>query len=172
MQLKSATDRRKPIDLPKEIGRLYDKLVYWLYQRQSTDRALPLANRLAQLLPQGKQEIGSIFAEDCWSLIHEAKGDLAKAIEHRRKEVRLIRRLHRTSEKTASADYVFRQYGYDDLRDELTVLAMLYHDCGNLDRALKALREAKRLCQQHALEFDAEDLLDEYLEEKRKLQHQ
>jgi hypothetical protein len=159
--------RRKFADAAEEMGYLYDKLIYWLYQRQDARRARPFADRLERLLAKSGPETECIFAEECRSLAHEARGDLAKAIRHRENEVRLIRRLHKLSERTTGADFIFRQYTYADLSDRLDLLAVLQHDSGNLAEALNTLEESRRLCEKHGVKFDGEDLLKEYREEKR-----
>ncbi len=162
--------KRKFADTSEEMGYLYDKLVYWLYQRQLFRRALPFADRLERLLANSGPETQSIFAEECRSLIHEAKGDLAKAIAHREKEIRLIRRLHEITQNTSGADFAFGQYNHADLSDRLDLLAVLYHDNGNLDKAIKTLQESKQLCKKHGINFDGEDILQEYLFEKAERQ--
>jgi hypothetical protein len=43
---------------------------------------------------------------------------------------------------------------------------VLYHDSGDLDKALATLRESKRICEEYGIKFDGDDLLQEYLEEK------
>ena len=65
-------------------------------------------------------------------------------------------------------DLVLRHYGYDDLSDRLDLLAVLYHDSGNMDKALSTLEDSKRLCGEHNIKFDGEDILEEYSEEKKK----
>jgi hypothetical protein len=166
MKPKSPSDRRECTDASRQIGRIYDKLVYWLYQRHDERRAQPYADRLRLWLADCGSEVGSIFVEDCWSLIHQAKGDLAKAIKHRENEIRLMRRLHELAQNTAGANFVFRQYSYADLRDELDLLAILYHDSGDLDKAISVLQKSKNLCQKHGIRFDGEDILREYLKER------
>jgi hypothetical protein len=151
-----------------QIGYLYDKLLYWLYQRADPSKACPNAERLERLLPRVDPDHEAIFGEECWSLVHEAKGNLPKAIEHRENEVRLIRRLHRVSRGAPHEEVALRDYGYDDLSDRLDLLAVLYHDSGQLDRAVSTLETSRKLCERHGLAFDGEDLLQEYLEEKRK----
>ncbi len=160
-------DRRKFADASDQMGYLYDKLLYWLYARQDARRARPFADRLEEVLVKLRPEPESIFTEECWSLVHETKGDLAKAIKHRKNEIRRIGRLHQISENAPSADYVFRQYSYADLSDRLDLLAVLYHDSGNLEKALSTLWESKQLCEKHGIKFDGDDMLQEYLEEKR-----
>src|SRR5262249_14653990 len=162
MKLKSTANRQKIADASDQMSRLYDSLVYWLYEREDARRARPFAHRLQQWLAKKGTQAGTIFAEECRSLIHEAKGDLKKAIKHREKEIRLIRRLHARARGTAQEDFVFQQYSYADLKDGLEILAMLYHDVGDLAKAVAALHESKQLCENHGIEFDSEALLQDY----------
>ena len=97
MKDKPPPERRKFADAWDEIVYLYDKLLYWLYQREDVRKARSFAERLAKLLPKADPEQESILGEECRSLIHEANGNLSKAIEHREKEIGLIRRLHEIS---------------------------------------------------------------------------
>jgi hypothetical protein len=60
--------------------------------------------------------------------------------------------------------------GYADLSDRLDLLAVLYHDNGDTDKAMRTILESKRLCEKHGVEFDGEDILQEYLKEKKKSQ--
>lgn len=165
MKVKPTKDRRKFADVWDEIGYLYDKLLYWLYQQADAKKARPFAERLELLLPKVTSEHEGIFGEECWSLLHEAKGDLPKAIERRENEIRLIQRLHEISRNTPHEEIVLKQYGYDDLSDRLDLLAVLYHEIGKLDKAISTLHESKQICQLHGVKFDGEDILQEYLEE-------
>ena len=168
MKVKPPPDRRKFAHEWDEIGYLYDKLLYWLYQRADGAKARPFAERLELLLPRAAPDHEAIFGEECWSLICETKGDLPKAIKYRENEVRLIRRLHELSRNAPHAELVLNDYGYDDLSDRLDLLATLYHDSGNLDKAMSILQESKRLCEAHGMKFDGDDILQEYLAEKAK----
>jgi len=165
MKAKPPPDRRQFANAWDEIGYLYDKLLYWLYQREDAKNARPFAERLEQLLPRAAPDHEAIFGEECWSLVHETKGNLSKAIEHRENEVRLIRRLHDISRKAPHQDIARRDYGYEDLSDRLDLLATLYHDSGNWDKAITILLESKQLCEAHGITFDAEDVIQEYLDE-------
>jgi hypothetical protein len=150
----------------EHMDRLYDRLVYWLYERQDARRARKLASRLSQVLAKLGPEAGAIFGEECQSLIHEASGELPKAIKHREEEIRLIRRLHEISRGTPGEAFAIGQYDYSDLRDRLELLAILYHDSGDLTKALSLLEAAKQLSLEHGIPFDSEDLLREYLDER------
>jgi hypothetical protein len=167
MGSKSPRTRRKFAGEWDEIDYLYHKLLHWLYEQGKPRKARPFAERLERLLAQATAGAESIRTEECRSLIGEAKGDLAKAVKHRENEIRLIRRLHELASRGPGAEYALRRYGYDDLSDRLDLLATLYHDRGNLDRAINVLRDSRQLCKAHGLPFDGQDLLDEYLEEKK-----
>ena len=149
------------------IDYLYHKLLYWLYERGAARRALRFAARLEPLLAKAAPGAEAIFPEECRSSICEVRGDLTGAIRHRENEVRLIRRLHEISRRTPSRDYVLRGYGFDDLSDRLDLLAILYHDNGDRDRAIQTLRESRRLCARHGIPFDGAELLKDYGKEKR-----
>jgi hypothetical protein len=165
MKTKPPSDRRKFADGRDEMEYLYHKLLYWLYERAELARAGRYAERLARLLTKAVVGHETIFPEECWSLICEARGDSASAIRHRRKEIQLIKSLHAISQTGPQRDAIFRLYGYDDLSERLDLLAVLYHDSGQRDRAIEALQESKRLCQQHGVRFEGEELLREYLSE-------
>jgi hypothetical protein len=167
MKAKPPLKRRRFANDWDEIGYLYDKLLYWLYERGDAGKARPYAQRLERLLRKADPAHEAIFGEECWSLVYETKGDFPKAIERRENEIRLIRRLHEIAHNTPHQDLVLKDYGYDDLSDRLDLLATLHHDSGSLNKAITILKESKRLCDAHGIKFDGEDILQEYLEEKR-----
>ena len=149
-----------------KINRLYDQLSKSLDKHPGSARTLALSNRLqATLSKSSEDDTGAIFAEECRSLISEAKGDLENAIRHREDEIRLIRRLHEISHNTPTQDFVLGQYGYQDLADNLGMLAILYHDSGDLGTAIRTLEGLKQTCVDHGLAFEGEGLLSEYLKE-------
>jgi hypothetical protein len=151
MKTNPPPDRRKFADARDQIDYLYHKLLYWLFEREDRVRARAFAKRLGQLLSTSSPGHDAIFPEECWSLVFEAKEDLAGAIKHRENEVRLMKRLHEL-------------YGYDDLSDRLDLLAVLYHDSGHLDKAISTLHESRQLCEKHGIKFDGEVIIQEYLE--------
>jgi hypothetical protein len=165
MKVKPPPHRRKFANEWDEIRYLYDKLLYWLYQRGDRGRARPYAERLECLLRKADPDHNSILGEECWSLVYETKCDLPKAIEHRNKEIDLIQRMHILSQDSPHRDVLLKDYRYGDLSDRLDLLATLYHDAGQLDKALETLCRSKELCESHGIRFDGQDLLREYLEE-------
>lgn len=167
MKAKPPLKRRKFANDWDEIDYLYQKLLYWLYEREEIGKAAPYAERLARLLPAVDPVHETIFGEECWSLIYETRKDFLKAIEHRENEIRLMRRLHELSPRSANESLALEGRGHDDLSDRLDLLATLYHDSGNIDQAIFLLRESKHLCDVHGINFDGKDILDEYLAEKR-----
>ncbi|HMC64179.1 MAG TPA: hypothetical protein VKI65_04505 [Gemmataceae bacterium] len=171
MKTKSAATRRNFRSAWDEIVYLYDKLLYWFYDRQDPRRARPLAQRLERLLRKADPAHDAILGEECWSLIYELEGDLRNAIKHRENEIRMMKRLHAISRNTPAEGYVLQQRGYDDLSDRLDLLAILYHDYGDLDKAIRTLEESQRLCKRHGIEFDGKDLLRDYRSEKSALRN-
>jgi hypothetical protein len=105
---------------------------------------------------------GSIRGQEIRSIIAELEGNLDDAIRYRQSEIQKIQELHRIARDTPGWEYAFRQYDYSDLRDRLDLLASLYADQGDLKRAVDTLTESRQLCQAHNIEFDGQDLLDEF----------
>lgn len=149
-----------------ELEYLYRKIIYWLYGRGDLRRALDFRDRFEQLLWQIATSHDAIFGEECWSILSELEGNLRGAIRHREREIDLILRLWEVSEHSPAKDVALSRYGSDALCDRLDLLAMLYHDAGDLDRAIVLLVESKRLCESTGSSFGWEDLLQEYLDER------
>ncbi len=148
-----------------EIGYLRVKILDWFYDRGNRRKALPFCARLEALLERTPDTHEAILGEECWSLIREVQGDLAGAIAYREREIELIKRLHRISVNTPGRDFALRGYGYSDLSDRLDLLAILYHDAGDLGKAIRILKDSRRLCRRHGIRFDGADVLREYVAE-------
>jgi hypothetical protein len=165
MKTKASQTRRKFYHDWDEIDYLRLKILHWFYEREDRRKALPFCARLQALLERTPDAHEAILGEECWSLICEVRGDLAGAIAYRQREIELIKRLHRISINTPGRDIVWRGYDYSDLSDRLDLLAILYHDAGNLPQAIRVLRESRQLCKRHGIAFDGADLLRDYLAE-------
>jgi tetratricopeptide (TPR) repeat protein len=167
MKAKPPLQRRKFASDWDEIQYLYQKLLYWLYEREDAAKAARFAERLARLLSIVDPAHDAILSQECWSLIYETRSDIPKAIEYRESEIRLMRQLHDLCREPTNDSFALQGRGFGDLSDRLDLLATLYHASGNCDRAIGLLRESKRLCEEQGIEFDGDGLLDEYLTEKR-----
>lgn len=148
-----------------EIGYLRIKILDWFYGRGSRRKALPFCDRLEELLEKTPHAHEAVLGEECWSLICEVRGDLSGAIAHREREIELMKKLLRIAAKHPHRDFICRDRDYPDLSDRLDLLAILYHDAGDLQKAIQVLKESRRLCQRHGIPFDGEDVLRDYLAE-------
>jgi hypothetical protein len=146
---------------------LRQKILYWFYGKENRRKALPICARLQVLLKRTPGSRGAILGEECRSLICEIQGDLDKAIAHREREIAMMKRLIQISDKGPNRDYVLDGRDYPDLSERYNLLAILYHDGGDLAKAIHVLKESRRLCQRHGIAFDGDDLLRDYLAEAR-----
>jgi hypothetical protein len=165
------TSKTGPVRTPPrggwdELKDLYFKILGAFYERSDRKGALRYEKRFRELLGDLASGHESIFGEECWSLLHELNGDLPGAIASRGHEIDLILRLWEISVNTAAMPRVLRENGVEDLTDRYDLLAILYHDSGDLDRAILTLTRSKWLCESFKVPFDSEDLLQEYLYEK------
>ena len=150
----------------RKIDDIYHQLLNWFYDKQNLQRARPIAKRLERLLSEVTSDQQTILGEGAWSTVLECKGDLVGAIKHRENEIRLMKRLFQISSKAPDPKAVLKHYDYPDLSDRLDLLAILYHDTGDLEQALRVLRQSKLLCENHGIPFDGKNLLEDYLAEK------
>ena len=153
----------------EEIRDVYHKILDAYYEGRSRRRALRYVPRLQELLRLEAADHGAIFGEECWSLVSELRGDVSAAIKYRRNEIQLIRKLWKTL--PGSPDIVrkaiLEDYGPADLADRYDLLAILYHDAGQLRKAIKTLWQSRELCELHGIKFDGKGLLRDFLAEYR-----
>jgi hypothetical protein len=91
-----------------ELNYLSDFVRYFASKGASNSaEAAPFLQRFSDLLQQSGSDDGSILLQDHWALLHEIKGDIPKAIEHREREVELIERLFAIGGPIGSVDYSF-----------------------------------------------------------------
>jgi len=166
MRTKAPRAKSHRVQKWREIEDLYHKLLYWYYDRQDLKKARQVARQLEGRLSAATSDRRTILYKGAWSLVLECKGDLLGAIKYREEEIGLIKRLLQISLKAPNPKAILKYYDYADLSDRLDLLAILYHDAGNLEQAHKILRQSKRLCEMHQLPFDGQDLLDDYLAEQ------
>ena len=162
MKTETLQTRRKFQGVWDEIDYLYIKILHWFYERGDRRKALPYSDRLEALLEKTPDAHGAIFGEECWSLICEVRGDLTAAIAYREREIELTKRLIRSAVNSPNRAYILQNRDYSDLSDRLDLLAILYHDAGDLGKAIQILKDSRRLCRRHKIPFDGEDLLCDY----------
>lgn len=157
------TDRIRKVPLSKldESERLYYEMLNALYERADVPRARRIAAQIDKMLASREDVRQSIRGDELRSLTAEARGDSATAIRHREGEIRKIFELHSMAINKPGWDYVLECYGYDDLSDRLDILASLYADHGDLDRAAEVIEESRRFCSAHGIPFDGADVAEE-----------
>ena len=156
----------------RKIDDIYHQLLHWSYDKQNLQRARPIAKRLERLLSEVTSDHQTILGEGAWSTVLECKGDLVGAIKHRENEIRLMKRLFQISSKAPDPKAILKHYDFTDLSDRLDLLAILYHDAGNLEQAIKVLRQSKSFCENHGIPFDGKNLLQDYLAEQKSMSRQ
>jgi hypothetical protein len=154
--------RRRFISKGDELVYVYEKMLYWFYHAGNRSRALRFSSRLEKLLKTEDADQGSIIGQQARALLAELHEDHRQAITHRNNVVRLIRRLWTISVGTPGEATCRRAYGASDLTDQLDLLAIAYHDAGDLKRAVATLLESQRVCHEHGVRFDGDELLQEY----------
>jgi hypothetical protein len=166
----NADDSCKPATRAwSEITDLYHKILDAYYGREDRRHALRYVPRMEALLRREAADHTAIFGEECWSLASELRGDLPAAIGFRRNEIQLIHRLWKTLPGSPPhvREFLLKRHGPSDLADRYDLLAGLYHDAGQLKKAIKTLWQSRELCELHGVKFDGKDLLRDYLAEYR-----
>src|SRR5438128_366459 len=92
---KFASTRRKFDGDWDQVLYYYDKILYWFYPCRNRSRAARFCRLLEPILTRVANKHEAIKGEECWSLLHEVRGELDKAILYRKSEIRLIKRLQR-----------------------------------------------------------------------------
>jgi hypothetical protein len=144
-----------------EFESLYQEFVAKFYQEGDRAHAEKLAVRLEKFLEASSEISESIRGEEVRSLIAELRGNFAEAIQSREAEIRKILQLHALTANTSSWDAVSQRYDFGDVGDRLDLLAGLYDEVGQIERAIAVLMESKAYSAAHQIPFDGEDLLHE-----------
>ncbi|EKN90451.1 hypothetical protein LEP1GSC034_2106 [Leptospira interrogans str. 2003000735] len=148
-----------------ELDYLYCKILKWFYSSTPNyTKSKLFADRLGKLLNKIKPGPMAIRIEEYRSLVYEVKGDLAGAIRHRRREIKLLKRLLSLSEYPKLSSELVGDYS--DLVDRLILLSILYQNIGFSQKAINCLKEAKELSKRHRFHFPAGKLLDTYNQQK------
>src|SRR4051812_7365556 len=115
MVVKAVRTRRTFQGEWEEIAYLYEKILYWLYDKSDRRQALQFARRLKPLFRKASPKHEAIFGEECWSLIYELERDFVRAIAHRKHEIRKILKLREAAANKPFEQAVLAGYGIADL---------------------------------------------------------
>jgi hypothetical protein len=161
MATRTLQRRPKKNGTANQLEEIYLDFLRAYYEEGNQAQAKKIATRLSAALAAHPEFADSIRAEEIRSLLAELRGDFTDAIRSRESEIRKIFELHSLALYTPSQAAVLRQYDFSDISDRLDLLAVLYADQGDLDRAVRTLRESKLFCAAHRISFDGQDLLSE-----------
>ena len=95
--------RRNDAKLWGELDKLCKKTRYWLYERKQKARADRYADRLEEALREVPDNQSAIIRAEGLALLSELKGQMDKAIVHRRREIQLMEKLQREAESPSYA---------------------------------------------------------------------
>jgi hypothetical protein len=114
-----------------ELDYLCKKIHYWLYQGKRKVNAAHYLSRLEGILHDVPPNELAILRQEGLALLHELKGEVEKAIVHRRREIELMERLHKEAQthRMAVRAYMLQGRGSDVLAERRTILKLLKQAC-------------------------------------------
>lgn len=115
---------------------------------KTRERAVRIARRLKGRLSKLDTD-GDILCQEALSLICQVEGDLNGAVQHRERQIGLIRKLHAIALGTPHEGVALEAFGYKALRAGLSTLAALYFGVGEPDKAIAALIESNLIAAHH-----------------------
>jgi hypothetical protein len=101
---KPPTTKRSFASPWSELDYLCKKISYWLYCQPNRDRAQHYQARLERVLRQVPGDDLAIVREEGLALACELQGRIDEAIAHRKREIRLMERLHEESRSPRYSD--------------------------------------------------------------------
>ncbi len=146
-----------------EIEKQYSQVLSFFYEKNDHKGALRLAPRLRLLIALHDPQCNTILGAAARSVLAELDGDYWTAIRAREREIELLKQLHGEglpAEIAASPE---------DISDRLDLLAGLYWESGDLEKAEKTLLNSQHWCAQKGIKFDGKSMLQELRKEKRVL---
>ncbi|MCI0360642.1 MAG: hypothetical protein L0211_19370 [Planctomycetaceae bacterium] len=145
----------------REIDELHGRMMEALYRREDRRAAAKMAPRLRALLARHDPSCETILGAAARVLLAELDGDFWSAIRAREREIELLRLL---IDDELPPEVRTRPA---DIGDRLDLLAGLYWDSEDLDRAEEILLESQRWCAEHKVKFDGRAMLNELRKEMR-----
>lgn len=145
----------------KQIDELYWKVLQHFYRRNpDLASAKKYATELRVLLDRHRGEEQAILLHSAWSLYWELYERFDLAIEHRVREIALIKRFL----ELCGPD---NRYHASALSLSMDVLARLYDATGEEAVAIRTLQESEKLCRVSDVRFEGRELLDELLQGRK-----
>jgi hypothetical protein len=121
--------RRSFASIWDELDYLSKRISYWLYSRRQKTSAERYLERLERVLHDLPENDVAIIRENGLALLHELKGDIDKAIAHRKREMELMEKLHKEAQSSRYADatraYMLHDRGMNALRVRRVILKTL-----------------------------------------------
>ena len=116
--------RRKFVSCWDELDYLCKKIRYWLYLEKRSDIARRYLGRLDRTLKALPKNSIAILREEGLALLYELRGEAAKAVKHRRREIDLMQQLHQEARSASrgTAAYMLRDRNLPDLEDRRAIL--------------------------------------------------
>ncbi|EKO33715.1 hypothetical protein LEP1GSC179_1340 [Leptospira santarosai str. MOR084] len=153
----SLKTRKSFVSTWDELDYLYHKILKYFYGlTPNYTKAKLFANRLEKLLDTMELESMSIRVEEYKSITCEIRGDLFGAIRHRRREIRLLKKLFSLPEYPKLIPELVGDNS--DLADRLILLAILYQSVGFSKKAIHCLEEARELAKKHRFRFPIKNI--------------
>jgi hypothetical protein len=121
--------RRSFANVWGELDYLCTKIRYWLYARKQKSNAERYLHRLDQALHQSAGNDLAILREEGLALLAELRGEVAEAVAHRRREIELMKQLHREARSpgydAATRAYLLHDRELADLQERRAILERL-----------------------------------------------
>lgn len=152
--------RRKFSSAADEQFYLYDKLLYWFYERENPSRSRWFANKMRSFLEKEAHDHENIIDNECLALIHEVEKDWERAEYYRRREIYYIEKLRELAktEHPIVRKRILSDFTEEDLAGRYNLLSITLWEAGKLEDALIALEKSEQLCIAGGYEFEGMDL--------------
>ncbi len=125
-----------------ELEYLCGKIHHWLYERCDKSSAKRFQSRLSEVLTKLPENDLAILREEGLALLHELKSEIAQAIRHRKKEIRLIERLHDSVKKSVDSREYDAEMGASILANRDATILQKRRDILTALKADEALKKS------------------------------
>jgi tetratricopeptide (TPR) repeat protein len=141
-----------------EIKYLNEKMDYWFTYRQDKEKAKQFYEKLKKIVLENDEQKESILGVDSLLMLARFEGNIEKEIYYNKLSINLVTKLLNLGEAVDP-------YTWEDVLDSMELLATLYEENGQRDKALAIVEECFELSKKHNLHFDEEGLKKTILED-------